>query len=39
MEEPASGGARSDNFAADRELARKMLEIYPPVAEMARENR
>jgi S-adenosyl methyltransferase len=28
-----------DNFAADRELARKMLELYPPVAEMARENR
>jgi O-methyltransferase involved in polyketide biosynthesis len=28
-----------DNFAADRELARKMLAIYPPSARMARENR
>ncbi len=28
-----------DNFAADRELARKMLEVYPLSAEMARENR
>jgi O-methyltransferase involved in polyketide biosynthesis len=28
-----------DNFAADRELARKMLEIYPLSAQMARENR
>jgi len=28
-----------DNFAADRELAHKMLEIYPPSAQMARENR
>jgi O-methyltransferase involved in polyketide biosynthesis len=28
-----------DNFAADRELARKMLEVYPLSAQMARENR
>jgi O-methyltransferase involved in polyketide biosynthesis len=28
-----------DNFAADRALARKMLEIYPLSAQMARENR
>ena len=28
-----------DNFAADRELAEKMLELYPLSAEMARENR
>jgi hypothetical protein len=28
-----------DNFAADRELARKMLEIHPLSARMARENR
>ncbi len=28
-----------DNFAADRELARKLLEIYPLSAQMARENR
>jgi hypothetical protein len=28
-----------DNYAADRELARKMLEIYPLSAQMARENR
>lgn len=28
-----------DNFAADRELARKMLEINPLAARMARENR
>ena len=28
-----------DNFAADRELARKMLEVHPLSARMARENR
>jgi len=28
-----------DNFAADRELARTMLELYPASAQMARENR
>jgi O-methyltransferase involved in polyketide biosynthesis len=28
-----------DNFAADRELAEKLLEIYPPAAEMAWQNR
>ena len=28
-----------DNFAADRELAEKMLAIHPVSAEMARENR
>jgi O-methyltransferase involved in polyketide biosynthesis len=28
-----------DNYAADRELARKLLEIYPLSAQMARENR
>jgi O-methyltransferase involved in polyketide biosynthesis len=28
-----------DNFAADRELAEKMLAIHPPTAQMARENR
>jgi SAM-dependent methyltransferase len=28
-----------DNFAADRELAQKMLEVHPPSARMARENR
>ena len=28
-----------DNFAADRELARKMLEVHPVSAQMARENR
>src|SRR6266567_7985622 len=28
-----------DNFAADRELAEKMLEINPLAAQMARENR
>src|ERR1035438_3639389 len=28
-----------DNFAADRELAGKLLGIYPPAAEMARDNR
>jgi hypothetical protein len=28
-----------DNFAADRELAKRMLEIYPLSAQMARENR
>jgi O-methyltransferase involved in polyketide biosynthesis len=28
-----------DNFAADRELARKMLEVNPVSAQMARENR
>jgi S-adenosyl methyltransferase len=28
-----------DNFAADRELAQKMLELYPLSAQMARENR
>jgi hypothetical protein len=28
-----------DNFAADRELATKMLAIHPPTARMARENR
>jgi O-methyltransferase involved in polyketide biosynthesis len=28
-----------DNFAVDRELARKMLEVHPPSAQMARENR
>jgi O-methyltransferase involved in polyketide biosynthesis len=28
-----------DNFAADRELAQKLLQVHPPSAEMARENR
>jgi hypothetical protein len=28
-----------DNFAADRELAGEMLALYPPSAQMARENR
>jgi O-methyltransferase involved in polyketide biosynthesis len=28
-----------DNFAADRELAQKMVEVHPPSARMARENR
>jgi O-methyltransferase involved in polyketide biosynthesis len=28
-----------DNFAADRELAEKMLAVHPPSAQMARENR
>ena len=28
-----------DNFAADRELAQRLLEIHPPTAQMARENR
>jgi len=28
-----------DNFAADRELAQKMLAVHPPSAQMARENR
>jgi len=28
-----------DNFAADRELAQKMLVVHPPSAQMARENR
>jgi O-methyltransferase involved in polyketide biosynthesis len=28
-----------DNFAADRELAEKMLAVHPPSARMARENR
>jgi hypothetical protein len=28
-----------DNFAADRELAEQMLEVYPLAAQMARENR
>ena len=28
-----------DNFAVDRELAEKMLEVHPPSAQMARENR
>ena len=28
-----------DNFAADRELATKMLAVHPPTAQMARENR
>jgi S-adenosyl methyltransferase len=28
-----------DNFAADRELAEKLLAIHPPSAQMARENR
>jgi len=28
-----------DNFAVDRELAQKMLEVHPPSAKMARENR
>jgi O-methyltransferase involved in polyketide biosynthesis len=28
-----------DNFAADRELAQKLLEVHPPSARMARENR
>ena len=28
-----------DNFAADRELAEKMLEVHPVSAQMARENR
>jgi len=27
-----------DNFAVDRELAQKMLEVHPPSARMAREN-
>jgi O-methyltransferase involved in polyketide biosynthesis len=28
-----------DNFAADRELAQKLLDVHPPSAQMARENR
>ena len=28
-----------DNFAADRELAEKLLAVHPPSAQMARENR
>jgi O-methyltransferase involved in polyketide biosynthesis len=28
-----------DNFVADRELAEKLLEVHPPSAQMARENR
>jgi O-methyltransferase involved in polyketide biosynthesis len=28
-----------DNFAADRELAGKLTEIYPPIAQMVRDNR
>jgi hypothetical protein len=28
-----------DNFAVDRELAQKMLQVHPPSAQMARENR
>jgi O-methyltransferase involved in polyketide biosynthesis len=28
-----------DNFAADRELAQKLLEVHPPSAHMAQENR
>jgi SAM-dependent methyltransferase len=28
-----------DHFAVDRELAQKMLEVHPPSAQMARENR
>jgi len=28
-----------DNFAVDRELAEKLLEVHPPSAQMARENR
>ena len=28
-----------DNFAVDRDLAQKMLEVHPPSAQMARENR
>jgi O-methyltransferase involved in polyketide biosynthesis len=28
-----------DNFAADRELAQKLLEVHPPSAQMAQENR
>jgi O-methyltransferase involved in polyketide biosynthesis len=28
-----------DNFAADRELARKLTGIYPPIAQMVRDNR
>ena len=28
-----------DNFAADRKLAEKLLEVHPPSAQMARENR
>jgi hypothetical protein len=28
-----------DNFAADRELAQKLLAVHPPSAQMARENR
>ena len=28
-----------DNFAADRELAQKMLAVHPVSAQMARENR
>jgi O-methyltransferase involved in polyketide biosynthesis len=28
-----------DNFAADRELAEKLLVVHPPTAQMARENR
>jgi O-methyltransferase involved in polyketide biosynthesis len=28
-----------DNFAADRDLAQKLLEVHPPSAQMARENR
>jgi S-adenosyl methyltransferase len=28
-----------DNFAADRKLAQKLLEVHPPSAQMAQENR
>jgi S-adenosyl methyltransferase len=28
-----------DNFAVDRELAEKLLEVHPPPAQMAQENR
>jgi O-methyltransferase involved in polyketide biosynthesis len=28
-----------DNFVADRQLAEKLLEVHPPTAQMARENR
>jgi len=28
-----------DNFAVDRELAEKLLEVHPPSAQMAQENR
>src|SRR5690242_3165125 len=28
-----------DNFAVDRDLAQKLLEVHPPSAQMARENR